>query len=491
MKLGEITLLQVQNVGKIKFASLTLGPGGELVKIAGPNESGKSTLLDSLKMTFESAKSVPNDIIRHGANEGSVLVQTSGGYTITRKIEKHGEEQTTSLEVKYLGAPVAGGAVTFLKQFSAAYMDPEVVANYGDAEILRVMAKYAGVDLDSSEKTIATLKENSSSTRKAIKSIGVKNPPIGAPSVPIDLEAATAEYTSVSNAYNQAISKHQSATSRIRELDNLIASDRQKVEEITKTLEAANERIKVAEESKAKGQDWLLANPAPDAAIVETAKVALDSAVAAQAKLGEHKEYQLWYEQKTKLDEELRLAEKAITDTESARNQAMSMATFPDENLKIVDGKPLLGEGLWGNGSTSAKLVAAAKLCAASIPEGGARVLYIHRGESIGNDRQKLLAQFAKAHNVQILMEVMSDSPDTIPEAIIIEDGMVEFVAKDAGQVVPIEPVKELVKQIVTGEVKSDHLFFGTIPAPAKAEPALFADAPWNSPTEDPSLDIF
>lgn len=430
MKLGEITLFQVANIGKIKFASFSLNASGELIKIAGPNETGKSTILDSLKMAFESAKAVPQDIVRHGEKEGSITVQTSAGYTITRRIKNsESGEQTTVLDVKFQGAPVPGGAVTFLKQLSAAYMDPEVVSNYGNAEMLRVMAKYAGLDLDALEKMVAEQKAQAAATRASIKALGEKTPPNNASVEPVDLEAATNAYTEANSEYTQAVSTHQRAVARIRELQNLKTENSNKLEELRAQMENISKQLEQIEGALQEGENWIKANPAPLPDKVAAAKAKLDEAVAAQSKIAEHEAYKSWYEQKQRLNAALEEATKKIEDAEAARNKAMETAQFPDASLKIKDGIPILGDGLWQNGSTSAKLMAATKLCAASIPKDGARILYIHRGESIGKERQLELAKFAKENGVQIFMEVMSDSPETIPDSITIEDGIVEYVA--------------------------------------------------------------
>jgi AAA15 family ATPase/GTPase len=495
VKLGEITLLQVENLGKIKFASLQLDAKGELIKICGPNDSGKSTLIDSLRIAFESAKTLPPDIIRHGSARATIQIETSEGYSINRVIKKDDNgEQNTVLEVKFRGAPVAGGAVTFLKQLSAAYMDPQVIADYTDTEMLKVLAKYAGVDLDSSEKMIQEYRNNTTDIKRSIKSLGTKTPPVSSSGGQVvDLKTATDNYDKISKEYNESISKYTQAQSRIREINNLITTTETEIREYQLKIDRLNATLVTAKESQAAGTKWLEEHSLPDKALLDKAKAQMDEAVQQQSMGEEVRAYELWFSSKTALETELATAEAKVKDAEDARKKSLELATFPEENMRIADGKVLLGDGLWVNGSTSAKILAAAKICSASIPEGGARILYIHRGESLGRDRQIDLARFAKEHNVQILMEVMSDSPKEMTDAIIIEDGEVTIRSDKS-------PISEVFEEMRAK--KSDNPTFQEIaekieikPTP---EPNLIEDAPWaikavepEQPARDFELDIF
>jgi hypothetical protein len=97
----------------------------------------------------------------------------------------------------------------------------------------------------------------------------------------------------------------------------------------------------------------------------------------------------------------------------------------PEANNVLIDGVP------WDRLSTSTKLVAAARLAASSIPDNGLKVLYVHRGESIGAEKMKALAEFAAENNVKIFMEVMSEQPvNPEPGIVHIVHGTVQSGAE-------------------------------------------------------------
>jgi len=427
MKIGEITLLQVENIGKIKFASLKLDPNGKLVKITGPNESGKSTLIDSLKLAFDSAKSMPQDIIKHGQERGTVKIETSGGYSINRMIIKNESGvQETSLEVRFNGAPVKGGAVTFLKELSAAYKDPQELLDFSNEAMLKMLSTWIGLDLDSLDKQIISAQDEVTVTRRSINALGDKVPP---PEYeggePLDLQTVTNEYEASSKIYNEAVARHTQAAARMTQVNTIITESTAHITELEEKLTAEKARLSMAMQSKQDGLAWYEKNPAPDRAGLDDIKAKMDRAIAAQQNTESHRAYQMWWEQKQALEKDLEARKKALEDTKARRQQAMSSITLPAEDVKIVDGQVMIGDSLWQNGSTSAKLVAAAKFCAASIPKGGARFLYIHRGESIGTERQEILAKFARDNDLQIFMEIMSDKPGDVPDAVMIQEGAI------------------------------------------------------------------
>jgi hypothetical protein len=428
MNLGEITLLQVQNLGKIKFASLYLDATGNLIRIAGPNETGKSTLIDAIKLAFSSARAFKDDTIRHGCQKAEVLITTSGGYSIDRVIKKNSKgEMEGTLEVKFNGAPIKGGATTFLKSLSAAFKDPAEVADYSNQKILDMVAEFIGLDIAAIESEITEHTNEITAAKRAMRSLGDMLPPENYKPVEIDVQAILNRYNALSQAYTESFARYTKAQSQMQQLKVNIDNSNNRIAELMAELEVETKKLEAYEASKVIGLKWFEDNPVPSRDELEAAMQELNEANAAQDKIKEFQQYEVWVQNRSVFQQQIDELNNKLQAVLEKKEQALSSKQLPVANMNVFDGKIRIGETIWESCSTSQRLIAAAMLCAASIPEGGARFLYIHRGESIGSDRQAMLAEFAKKSNVQIFMEVMTESPENMVDAIIIEEGNVVY----------------------------------------------------------------
>ena len=103
----KILKLEVQNVKGIKH--VVLNPEGNFVVVAGDNEQGKTSFLDSIMYLFCGKGKIPCRVLRDGAKEGFVEAVIGDALVakVTRKFKKNEKTQliVTSVEGKSLPAP--------------------------------------------------------------------------------------------------------------------------------------------------------------------------------------------------------------------------------------------------------------------------------------------------------------------------------------------------------------------------------------------------
>src|SRR5687767_2826874 len=90
---GRIIRLTVQNLLRVRAAEVT--PDGALVIVAGNNDQGKSSLLNSIAIAL-SGKDLPAEPIRQGSASGHVILETDE-LIVTRRFSRSGG---STLEVR-------------------------------------------------------------------------------------------------------------------------------------------------------------------------------------------------------------------------------------------------------------------------------------------------------------------------------------------------------------------------------------------------------
>lgn len=92
-----ITAARIKNIKRVHDITITPEADAHLVLIAGPNMAGKTSVMDAIAMVIGGAKLVPDDPVRHGAEEGSAQIELDNGLIVTRTVEPDG---SSKLEVK-------------------------------------------------------------------------------------------------------------------------------------------------------------------------------------------------------------------------------------------------------------------------------------------------------------------------------------------------------------------------------------------------------
>jgi hypothetical protein len=433
--LGDITLIQVADLGKIKFATFNLD-GERLVRFAGPNEAGKSTVIDVVQTLFTDASKIPDGIIRHGLytegrkagqqiDSGMARIETSNGYIVERivRLDKNGK-QVSQLTVTQNGMPVTGGPLNFLKSISSKYPDPQKVSELEEGALFKELFELSGVNLDGFNKGIEDAKEEAKLTRRELSRLGAeKQEPAERP---IEVEGG------IQNLYSRQTElklKQQSIGTEKTELGQRITRSLDQIESAEKEIIRLKGLINEKQESVNLDKLRLEVLEKEDYSeeILE-----LDTQIEAFEKNSAL--FQAWsdYESDQNLrkayQETLRESAETVQRLEIKKREALLSAELPINDLELTEEGYVVrqteeGAIRWNTLSHSARIALATELCIATIPDGGVRAIYIQRGESIGSDKRKILAELARKHDVQIFMEVFTEDAIQGAGVFTLEEG--------------------------------------------------------------------
>ena len=450
--IGDITLLQIANLGTIKFLSFSLNKKGDLIELHGPNDSGKSTALNALQFAFQGATKIPKDIIRHGVytdgdkigepiDRAKVRVETSSEWVIERTIRKNKKgDQISELSVTRKGLAPAGGAQTFLDEISSRYSNPQLVADLPSKELFQTLATLARIDTATIDSKISSLKDDQKIIRKQIKNAGVLVKPVDPKPKMKDVSVLVNTYDEIKqwitddNYAKEQLQANIKAEEVEKTVVNTIIEDmKRELQEASINLDEIIIRIKTLKKQQKYAVET---DPLYTETEIAEMKNEIEGASTIQTLVSQWDIYENDKEALTSLDKEMEVLSQKLTAKELEKTAAFVEAELPMKGLRITEeGDVFFEKDLWENVSESSKLLIATRLCVNSIPDAGLKYIYIHRGESIGTEKRKQIAKIAKEKDIKILMEVMDESgPELSDNKIYIREGEIVL----AGEVVDI-----------------------------------------------------
>jgi len=405
MRLVSVSL---EGVRKIRAARVDFDPTGVLVEIHGPNETGKSSVIDGISQLIEPyAVNSPDrpfgDFVNYDAKRavisGVISERGVNKYDVKRIFNKEGK--TTSLSVRDLetGAPITQPPQKFLSSlFSTVARDPLLFLDKPADKQFEYFAKIKGIDkaLAASDAAVKAAEERRKAARQALDLAEKMNARDGGAyetarqaangiaEEPVDVQAVMVEKTEA-----------ESLASKIK-------TGRQKVEQIRNEIERANALIaetmtKVDQlEAQAAETEARIKAAGPLDAIEEKIRTCSSRIVNAQ-RINELSAKRTAAEQ-SKAEHTAKL--KAFNDSEAAvkaerekRQRTVADAPSPVPGLDIdaetktitLDGQPL------ANASTARQAEVSIDLAVAENPP--LKVLFLKQGSFIDGAH---LAQIAK-----------------------------------------------------------------------------------------------
>lgn len=413
-KIGRLTLLQVENVGIIKTMALHLDKMGDLVRVTGPNGAGKSYALNSILYGIARASKIPEGIVRDGTQYAKIKMKTGEGYTFTRTIKKVGDSQQEQLVVTKDGAPIKN-ARAFLDSMTSEFLDPSTLIDLNGDEVYKRASSF--FNLSDIDNEIEQVKSDSKEARALIKAIGQNNPPAQAKAELGEYDAAITTRDKERAKYNEEKETYDTLYSTSTTLTKLHENTRLEIAKVE--LQLVNMR------NELKNIETLVAEMSSFDSSKIPSRTRLDELERLVISFAEQKIINAKWDEYQKNCEKLKAHETRITTNAKKVDELevkKSERTSKVGSVKFNEGRAIIGDRNWELCSTSQKILAAIDLAAAGIPEDGLRVLYIHRGESIGADIRAKIAESAERLNLQIFMEVFDE------KALLPEDGVIHII---------------------------------------------------------------
>jgi len=471
----KITLIQIVNIGKIKFMDFSLKG---LTRVVGPNGAAKSTVLKAIEYAFNGAKSIPEGVIRKGVQKegknagkdidrASIRIELDNGIVVDRtiRIDNKGNQKE---DLSVTGSNVDLSSQKLLDKITSIIMNPQVVSDMNGVELFKELQKITGFDTSDYDLKIAKYTEDNKFVRKQIKNRGVlEELTYNRPEKLVDV----VKLSETINKLDKVTEQKGRLIDNIDVLEKDMANWEDQIEGLKKSIESSEIELKgkkslIEEIEKAQ-------NPIDLAAKKETLRTSSEI----NTKFRAWEKYDLDLAAETKLKKELKTGEDDLKKENIAKDKYLSTLNVPegmfiDKGSVIVNAGEIDGQNMqipWENASESLRAEFAFRLCVSAIPKDGLQLLYYHRGESIGSERMKAIAELANEHNVDILMEVMSETPvDETFSTVYLSEGDIVKTNVEKNDKVHNAPPANAVKKEVVPDDEPLSLFDG--PAAVKAE---------------------
>lgn len=170
--------LEIRNCRKIRQADIEFhGPG--LKVIQGMNESGKTTIAQSIAITFAGPKEVVPGMISRGEEQAEIIAYTDNELKI-RTVIQGTVKQTVSQKDKTTGRYVnmSGGVRAFLDSLRSGLEMPWAMRDLTDTKIIEILKERCGITkkIDEIDAAIKNKEIARTETGRDIKRFGTLDP---------------------------------------------------------------------------------------------------------------------------------------------------------------------------------------------------------------------------------------------------------------------------------------------------------------------------
>lgn len=425
-----ILRLEVSNLLRVK--AVEVNPTGPLVVVAGANDQGKTSILNSIAIAL-SGKDLPVMPIRQGAASGYVILETEG-LIVTRKFSLSGG---AVLEVRDReGARVTSPQTKLDALVSRVTFDPFEFTRMKPGEQLNTVRQIAGLDFTELNAEYKTKYDQRTEINRQAKNqegvlSGVPRDP-SAPKEQISV-AKLAEDLKAANDKNKENDAKRSVLSQMNDEidahDAHISSLQAGIEKLELELRQARTALEYENNAHAQlieqrdEQKQLVvaledADVAPIMAAISNAD-ATNETVRNNARWNdEHKKLVALQSSSGELTDRLR-------EIESEKQAMLEKAKFPVEGLGFSDEGVTFQSVPFDQAGTAVKIRVSVAIARSLNP--GLPVMLIRDGSLLDAHSLSLLKTEAEEHGLQCWLECVGDRDDA---TVVIEDGTVIATAE-------------------------------------------------------------
>lgn len=432
----KIVRLSAENVKRVKVVEVVPKKSDSLVVVGGPNDAGKSSLLDSIEMALGGKGTHPKEPLRRGAKKGRVVLDL-GDIVVTRTFAAGGATQLT-VESK-AGKAFSSPQAMLDKLYGELTFDPLSFERQKPDDQAAILKRLVGLDFAALDKTRQEFYDERTQENRTLKALEVSvqaleryedapEAEVSVQALSAELEAAEAlarlalqasadagEARSMASAAWQAV---ESADADVQRLETQLLAARRRSEEAKVAADAAETRASEALAAKAEAE----------------AKVPDTTAVHERLKAAEGLNEKVRHNRKAAEQEQMLADQKAVVaelnqkidaiDEEKARQ--LSEAQYPVPGLSIDAEGLVRFNGLpFEQASTSDRIRVSVAMGLALHPK--LRILLVRDGSLIGEAKWKLIEEMVKDADAQLWVEMMQEEPSA-RTTVFIEDGLAKAV---------------------------------------------------------------
>ena len=405
-----------ENFKRLKIVDIT--PDGHSVIISGPNEQGKSSILDAIQAALagkDSLKNVPEPI-RHGAEKAEIKIDL-GDYIITRTFtSKDSYLKVTSHE----GASYKNPQTILNNLFNKATIDPSVFLSLDEKkqfDTLKSIVKIS-VDLDALERERKEKYEERAMANKEVQSLQARFDALAHPdeSLPEE-ETSASEIVAKIQAANVIITDNNQKRQELRAMGAEFKTLKQKKADLEKQLEDVTKELNDKQAAGKELQAIVEALEEPDIASFNNELANVEEL---NKKIRQAKQY---YELSESLTGWRQTAEKLSNEIEEIgekKRRSFEDAEFPIEGLGFGENGITFKNVPFTQCSQEEKIKVAFAIAMAQNPK--LKVILIRDGAFFDKKNLELIQKLAKARDYQVWIERVEEGES----GFIIEDGTVK-----------------------------------------------------------------
>lgn len=425
----KIVSLTAENVKRLVVVEIK--PDGNVVEITGRNGQGKTSVLDSIWWALAGATHIQAAPIRKGANEARIrldLGEIKVIRTFRRKAE--GEGFTTSIAVEGAEGARFPSPQKMLDSFLGELaFDPLAFSRMEPKEQFDALRRFVpDVDFVAIENANRGDYERRTELNRFAKqeraAAMVIVTPTDTPEELVDKSALVAELDKAGKD-NEQLAQRRANRDRMardsKDLRDIAVTQRNEITRLRAEIASLEERA-ASNEEKANEIDQKLADAPPLPAAIDTAPIvkAIAEADARNDNVRKLSERMKHHKRAQELEAQVEELTQRMKDRDEGKRAAIAAAKMPVPGLEFGDGEILLNGVPFAQGSDAEQLRTSVAIAMAMNPK--LRVIRIRDGSLLDEDAMKLLAEMAKAQDMQVWIERVDASGKI---GFVLEDGHV------------------------------------------------------------------
>lgn len=421
--MSRIIKLTVSNILRLKAAEVT--PDGALVVVAGKNDQGKSSLLNSIALAL-SGRDVPQQPIRQGASQGYVILETED-LVVTRTFSQTGGSK---LEVRDReNAKVSSPQQKLDTLTSRVAFDPLEFTKQPPDKQAETVRRIAGLDFTGADSQYATIYAQRTEKGRAVKqkegelqSLTRTEAPaeeISVAALTEELQAAqamNAEHADMRDALSEMCDDVDTHTTRVEEA-------KAEIERLQEALAKAGERLThekkmLADQIKMWDEQRTRIEKLQDVP-VDPILARMRDADATNAKVRTNRQWSATHKALTELRGEYSELTVELESIEGDKAKALAEAKFPVDGLGFTEGGVTFKGVPFEQAGSAVKIRVSLAIARSLNPE--LPVMLIRDGSLLDENTLKMVADYADEHGCQVWLEKVSSDADGA--TVFIEDG--------------------------------------------------------------------
>jgi hypothetical protein len=441
--------LRAENVKRIK--AVRIRPDGSIVSITGPNDAGKSSVLDAIAYAIGGKALQPAEPVRRGADKAQVLLDL-GDLHVKRTWSARGGTYLTVTSPN--GAEYPSPQKVLDRMLGKLTFDPVAFSRMAPADQVATLKDVAGVGelfdkLDTKRDEAYQQRTIINRDVKALTNQIAGMPEVDAPDQEVALADLTAQHEGVTDQLRQNDQVRQLAVALDQEQSRMREHFKQLGGEHTNALEQQDRLIQQIEDSLydarferntaqdrhadvaqqfqtrlnelggqvAEAEQAVATLVDPDLAAIATE---LQGAEATNAKVRQNQARAAKMAELRTCDDQSTSLTQQIEHIDDKKRWALAEAKLPVEGLGFGEVGVTLKGFPFEQASSAEQLRVSVAMGIALNPR--LRVMLIHDGSLLDTKGRQLLADMAEKHDMQVWVESVSEGDGV---GVVIEDGEV------------------------------------------------------------------